>query len=180
MGEELFPPGWGETAFRHYVTGSKKDNPKKPSVDAVACLVLTVLVTAAILRLGFGGFVRLVSGLASGVLRLWFNPAVMFFVAGGFGPAHVASRKGQSYLPWFVYGSLLFEIALIHALLLKPSDKATLPRKVRQGSEEPAGAFAQLLAACNRLADGLWVLALVAFSLLRAGMTFALLSRVFT
>jgi hypothetical protein len=38
----------------------------------------------------------------------------------GFIPAMIASSKGRSFLAWYVYGALLFIIAIVHALLLKP------------------------------------------------------------
>ena len=37
---------------------------------------------------------------------------------GGLLPASIASKKGHSFGPWWVYGSALFLIALIHALVL--------------------------------------------------------------
>lgn len=34
-------------------------------------------------------------------------------------PAMIASSKGRSFLGWYVYGVLLFIIALVHSLLLR-------------------------------------------------------------
>ena len=34
-------------------------------------------------------------------------------------PAMIASSKGHSFFPWYIYGVLLFIIALVHSLLLK-------------------------------------------------------------
>ena len=36
-------------------------------------------------------------------------------------PAMIASKKGYSTFGWWVYGSLLFIIALPHALIIKPA-----------------------------------------------------------
>ena len=38
-------------------------------------------------------------------------------------PAMVARSKGREFLLWWIYGSLLFIVALPHALLLKPEIK---------------------------------------------------------
>ena len=34
-------------------------------------------------------------------------------------PATIASRKGRSFFGWWVYGTLLFLIALIHSLVIR-------------------------------------------------------------
>lgn len=38
-------------------------------------------------------------------------------------PAYIAAGKGHEMAPWWVYGFLLFIVALIHALVLKPTQK---------------------------------------------------------
>jgi hypothetical protein len=35
-------------------------------------------------------------------------------------PAAIAKTRGQNFFVWWVYGAVLFPIALIHALLVKP------------------------------------------------------------
>ncbi len=35
-------------------------------------------------------------------------------------PATIAHKKGRRFAPWWLYGFLLFIVALPHALLLKP------------------------------------------------------------
>ena len=35
-------------------------------------------------------------------------------------PAAIASSKGRSFLLWWLYGSLIFIVAIIHALIMKP------------------------------------------------------------
>lgn len=42
-------------------------------------------------------------------------------------PAMIASKKGKSFFLWWIYGTLLFIIALVHALLMNPD--ARLVRK---------------------------------------------------
>lgn len=37
-------------------------------------------------------------------------------------PAHIASKKGRSFIPWSFYGWVFFPIALIHSILLKSNE----------------------------------------------------------
>ena len=37
-------------------------------------------------------------------------------------PALIAMKKGRSFFVWYIYGILLFVIAFVHALLLKPDE----------------------------------------------------------
>jgi hypothetical protein len=39
-------------------------------------------------------------------------------------PAAFAAAKGRNFVAWWIYGSALFIIALPHALLMKPDEKA--------------------------------------------------------
>jgi hypothetical protein len=48
-------------------------------------------------------------------------------------PAMVAQKKGHSLVAWWVYGSLLFLIALPHALLLKPETKQVEQQQAAPG-----------------------------------------------
>jgi len=47
-------------------------------------------------------------------------------VAGLIGliPAAIAKSKGKGFVPWCVYGSLLFIVALPHALIVRPAGGA--------------------------------------------------------
>lgn len=36
-------------------------------------------------------------------------------------PAYIAMNKGRNFLLWWVYGTLLFIIAIFHAIMLKPT-----------------------------------------------------------
>jgi hypothetical protein len=38
-------------------------------------------------------------------------------------PALIANNKGRSFFGWYVYGVLLFIIALVHALIIKEKKK---------------------------------------------------------
>ncbi len=43
-------------------------------------------------------------------------------VLGAFGsiPAYIASRKGRNFGKWWLYGWLLFGLAIIHSVIIKP------------------------------------------------------------
>ena len=47
-------------------------------------------------------------------------------------PAAIAAEKGRSRGTWWVYGFLLFVVALVHSILLKPSDEL-VRRKLADG-----------------------------------------------
>lgn len=44
---------------------------------------------------------------------------LLFFAVIGVIPAVIANRKGKDFFPWWIYGTLLFPIALIHAIAAK-------------------------------------------------------------
>lgn len=48
-------------------------------------------------------------------------------------PANIAQNKGKNIFIWWLYGFLLFPIALIHALLLTPSQNAIDQQKLADG-----------------------------------------------
>ena len=48
-------------------------------------------------------------------------------------PAMIARRKGRQFVLWWVYGLLLFIVALPHALLLKPEPTRIEERQAVQG-----------------------------------------------
>jgi hypothetical protein len=51
-------------------------------------------------------------------------------------PAFIAKNKGKSFLLWWFYGAMLFIVALVHSLLIKPDIQ-----KVNQESEEMKKCF---------------------------------------
>ncbi|HSW88275.1 MAG TPA: hypothetical protein VLG12_03880 [Candidatus Saccharimonadales bacterium] len=44
---------------------------------------------------------------------------IFLFLLLGLIPAFIAQEKGRSFVKWYIYGALLFIIALIHSLTLK-------------------------------------------------------------
>ena len=51
-----------------------------------------------------------------------FMPLVILGLLGLI-PANIAKNKGKSFVTWWIYGTTLFFIALIHALLMKADAK---------------------------------------------------------
>ena len=51
-------------------------------------------------------------------------------------PAVIASRKGESFVVWWIYGSLLLIVALPHALLKKPNQAAIDQTAIAQGGKK--------------------------------------------
>jgi hypothetical protein len=56
-----------------------------------------------------------------------------FAVLLGLIPAAIAQRKARSFMAWWVYGALLFIIALPHALLIRPNAQEIERRKIDGG-----------------------------------------------
>ncbi len=44
-------------------------------------------------------------------------------------PAYLASRKGRNFLDWWIFGTLLFPVALVMAWFLKPIPVAPSPEE---------------------------------------------------
>lgn len=51
-------------------------------------------------------------------------------------PANIAGDKGRSFLGWWIYGALLFIIALPHSLLLKPKQNYIEKRQMNEGMKK--------------------------------------------
>jgi hypothetical protein len=51
-------------------------------------------------------------------------------------PAAIARGKGRSFGLWWLYGALLFIVALPHALLLKPDREELDNRAVSEGNKK--------------------------------------------
>ena len=48
-------------------------------------------------------------------------------------PAGIAKNKGRSFLLWWIYGGVLFVVALPHALFIKPDALAIEREKLASG-----------------------------------------------
>lgn len=51
---------------------------------------------------------------------------LIFAMVIGVIPGLIARSKGRDFLPWYVYGVLLFGIALIHSLLISRNEQSYL------------------------------------------------------
>lgn len=49
---------------------------------------------------------------------------ILFCIILGLIPAIIAGKKGRNFLLWWVYGTLLLIIALVHSIMIeKPKEK---------------------------------------------------------
>ncbi|WP_173633063.1 zinc ribbon domain-containing protein [Paramixta manurensis] len=48
-------------------------------------------------------------------------------------PAFIAKNKGRSFGTWWLYGALLFIVAIIHVLLISPSQEGLANNQAREG-----------------------------------------------
>lgn len=51
-------------------------------------------------------------------------------------PAKIAKDKGRSFVPWWLYGSALFIIALPHALLMSPDAQGLEEQRLAEGMKK--------------------------------------------
>ena len=60
----------------------------------------------------------------------------LVIVVLGLIPAFIAQGKGRSFFGWWIYGTLLFIVALIHALIIKADQKAIETRQFSEGMKK--------------------------------------------
>lgn len=75
-------------------------------------------------------------------------------------PAVIAYRKGRSFGLWWIYGSMLFIVALFHSLMIKPKVTQAAPTERKQPAEPPAPALPEgtkRCVHCDQLIDTLSV-----------------------
>ena len=51
-------------------------------------------------------------------------------------PAFIAQNKGRSFFLWWIYGALLFIVALPHALMMKPDQRAIEKKQLSEGMKK--------------------------------------------
>lgn len=59
-------------------------------------------------------------------------------------PAFIAQSKGRSFVGWWIYGALLFIIALPHSLIMKRSTQA-LDQQARRDGMKKCPACAEMI-----------------------------------
>ena len=73
-------------------------------------------------------------------------PVILIFgVLLGLIPAMIARGKGQSFLGWWIYGALLFIVALPHAIIMKADEAALDENAVGSGSRKKCPHCAELI-----------------------------------
>jgi len=51
-------------------------------------------------------------------------------------PAAIAKNKGHNFVTWWLYGALLFIVALPHALMLKPNPQGLETQALAEGKKK--------------------------------------------
>jgi hypothetical protein len=70
---------------------------------------------------------------------------LLFAVLIGLIPTAIASGKGQNFVVWWIYGALIFIIALPHALLLTPDVRAIERRQLAGQSTKKCPFCAEII-----------------------------------
>lgn len=63
----------------------------------------------------------------------------------GFIPAMIAKSKGRSFILWYIYGVLLFIIALVHSILIKGNIKKIEEKEMEDGTLKKCQFCAELI-----------------------------------
>jgi len=79
------------------------------------------------------------------VLTAWLLPSLVIAVFLGLIPAVIADQKGRDFFDWWVFGWLLFIVALPTALLLKPNIAELETRQLEQGTVKRCRYCAELV-----------------------------------
>lgn len=61
---------------------------------------------------------------------------IIVVVLLGLIPASIAKNKGYEFVTWWLYGALLFIVALPHALLMKPNQSGVETRQREEGMKK--------------------------------------------
>jgi len=51
-------------------------------------------------------------------------------------PATIAQRKGKQFVPWWIYGALLFIVALPHSLIMEANPKELERKQLSEGMKK--------------------------------------------
>ena len=70
---------------------------------------------------------------------------IIFAVLLGLIPAAIAKSKGRSFGSFWVYGALLFIVALPHALMMKRDPKAIEQQELEEGQMKKCPSCAELV-----------------------------------
>lgn len=70
---------------------------------------------------------------------------LIFWAIAGVVVAVIASSKGKSGCGWFIYGFLLWPIALVHVLVARPNQAAVESRALESGEMKKCPHCAELI-----------------------------------
>ena len=51
-------------------------------------------------------------------------------------PAFIARKKGKNFFLWWFYGTMMFIVALPHALLIKPHNQKAEEKQIQKGMKK--------------------------------------------
>jgi len=60
-------------------------------------------------------------------------------------PGFIAQKKGRSFVAWWIYGALLFVVALPHSLLLKPDIEQIEREQLESGNSRKCPFCAEII-----------------------------------
>lgn len=61
---------------------------------------------------------------------------LIFSMILGVIPAFIAQSKGRSFFPWWIYGTLIFIVALVHSIVMKADDAVIEAKKLSSGMKK--------------------------------------------
>ena len=65
-----------------------------------------------------------------------FTTTIIWAIIIGIIPAMIAHKKGHSFIGFWIYGALIFIIALPHALLMSPNIKIVEQHAIKSGGKK--------------------------------------------
>lgn len=72
---------------------------------------------------------------------------IVIWIIAGIVVALIANSKGRNGCGWFIYGFLLWPIALVHILVSPPNQKTVETRALRSGDQKKCPHCAELIKA---------------------------------
>jgi len=60
----------------------------------------------------------------------------LFAIVIGIIPGAIAKNKGRSFVTWWIYGAMLFIVALPHSIMLKPDAQELEQRQLDEGMKK--------------------------------------------
>jgi len=64
-------------------------------------------------------------------MEFWLIAAVLGII-----PGLIASSKGRSFFAWWIYGALLFIVAIVHSIIIKKDPELDEKEKLEEGMKK--------------------------------------------